>query len=192
MASTKKVFMDPCSSLMLHMHRAFNSTCCEELLNLENFIFRSQTVNRKYTLHRTLSTVASSSLVCQCSDILYIKQLPHRNVWGEKNRKKEGEFWWNWDRIIKKRIKRYGVNLLYVEISLCLLTSIYYKIAIDMTIFLQSVLVTATRRTWIKTKFKLWDLIQCAAPKKEAQVEIQLCEDLTSKSFGGKVVGVCL
>lgn len=60
MASTKKAFMGPGSSLTLHMHKASNSMCCEELLNLENFVFGSQTINRKYMLRRTLSTVASS------------------------------------------------------------------------------------------------------------------------------------
>lgn len=55
MTNTKKPFMD----LTLLMHRAFKSMCYEELLNLKNFIFSSQTVNRKYMLGRTLSTVAS-------------------------------------------------------------------------------------------------------------------------------------
>lgn len=34
MASTKKAFMDPGSSLTLHMHSPFNSICYEKLLNL--------------------------------------------------------------------------------------------------------------------------------------------------------------
>jgi len=44
MGSTKKAFMDPGSSLMWHVHRAFNSICYEVSLNLENFRFSSQTV----------------------------------------------------------------------------------------------------------------------------------------------------
>lgn len=86
--STKKAFMGPSSSLILQMHRIFNSMCYKELLNLENFMFISQTV--KYILCRILSTVASSSHVHQCSTILYIKCVPHKNSWGEKNRKKRG------------------------------------------------------------------------------------------------------
>lgn len=69
-SSTKKAFMGPSSSLTLQMHRAFNSMCDKELLNLENFMFSSQTVNRKYTLCRILSTGASSSQVHRCSTIL--------------------------------------------------------------------------------------------------------------------------
>lgn len=76
-ASTEKAFMDSGSSLTLHMHSPFNSICYAELPNLYKFIFSSKTVNRKYVLCRTLSTVASSSLVHQRSAILYIKQLPH-------------------------------------------------------------------------------------------------------------------
>lgn len=53
--NTKKAFMN----LTLHMHRAFNSMYYEELLNLKNFIFSSQTLNGIYMLGRTLSTVAS-------------------------------------------------------------------------------------------------------------------------------------
>lgn len=33
-ASTKKAFMGPSSSLTLQMHRAFNSMCYKELMNL--------------------------------------------------------------------------------------------------------------------------------------------------------------
>jgi len=46
-----------------------------------------------------------------------------------------------------KRIRRYGVNLLYVEINLYLPKSFYYEVTIDMKILLQSVSVAATGRT---------------------------------------------
>lgn len=93
--------------------------------------------------------------------------MPHRNVWGEKNRRKKGEFWWNWERIIKKRIQRYGVNLLYVGTSLCLLKSIYYEITIDMKILLQPVSVAATGKIWIKIKQAIRAYSVCSSQERD-------------------------
>lgn len=82
--SIKKSFMGPSSSLTLQIHRAFNSMCYIKLMNLCLLL----KLNRKYILRKKLFT--SSSQVYQCSTILCIKCVPHRNAWGEKNRNKRG------------------------------------------------------------------------------------------------------
>jgi len=68
-------------------------------------------------------------------------------VWGEKNREERRGVLMEMRKDNSKRIRRYGVNLLYVEINVYLPKSFYYEVTIDMKILLQSVSVAATGRT---------------------------------------------
>lgn len=138
--STKKAFMGPSSSLTLQMHRAFNSVCYKELLNLENFMFTSQIIKRKYILGRILFNVVPSSQVHQHSAVLYIKCVPHRNAWAEKNRKKRGGVLMELAKSLKRELK-YGLNF---GTSLHLIKTIYHWFIIDKKNCLQTVSVAAT------------------------------------------------